>query len=66
MGVVATAFDNPALRNYEIHLDRYPEIRAALEHGHPVLVEDLHTNPLYADLRKEWAGERHAGPDPLA
>jgi len=55
VGVVATAFDNPALRNYEINLDAYPEIRAALEHGHPVLVEDLHTSPLYVDLRKEWA-----------
>lgn len=55
VGVVATAFDNPALRNYEINLDAYPEILAALEHGHPVLVEDLHTSPLYEDLRKEWA-----------
>ena len=55
VGVVATAFDNPALRNYEINLDGYPEIRAALEHGHPVLVEDLHTSPLYEDLRREWA-----------
>jgi two-component system cell cycle response regulator len=55
VGVVATAFDNPALRNYEIDLDGYPEIRAALEHGHPVLVEDLHTSPLYEDLRREWA-----------
>jgi len=55
VGVVATAFDNPALRNYEINLDAYPEIRAALEHGHPVLVEDLHTSPLYEDLRREWA-----------
>ncbi|MHB8838516.1 MAG: GGDEF domain-containing response regulator [Gemmatimonadaceae bacterium] len=55
VGVVATAFDNPALRNYEIDLEGYPEIRAALEHGHPVLVEDLHTSPLYEDLRREWA-----------
>ncbi len=55
VGVVATAFDNPAIRNYEINLEAYPEIRAALEHGHPVLVEDLHTSPLYEDLRREWA-----------
>ncbi|HEY3288374.1 MAG TPA: diguanylate cyclase [Gemmatimonadaceae bacterium] len=55
VGVVATAFDNPAIRNWEINLDAYPEIRAALEHGHPVLVEDLHTSPLYEDLRREWA-----------
>ena len=54
VGVVATAFDDPGLRNFEINLDRYPEIRAALEHGHPVLVEDLHTSPLYEDLRQEW------------
>jgi two-component system cell cycle response regulator len=54
VGIVATAFDNPALRNFEIHLDRYPEIRSALEHGHPVLVEDLQSDPLYADIRKEW------------
>jgi two-component system cell cycle response regulator len=54
VGLVATAFDNPALRNFEIHLDRYPEIRSALEHGIPVLVEDLQSNPLYADIRKEW------------
>jgi two-component system cell cycle response regulator len=54
VGIVATAFDNPALRNFEIHLDRYPEIRSALDHGHPVLVEDLQSNPLYADIRKEW------------
>ncbi|MBW7934194.1 MAG: diguanylate cyclase [Gemmatimonadaceae bacterium] len=55
VGVVATAFDDPSLRNYEINLEGYPEIRAALEHGHPVLVEDLHTSPLYEDLRREWA-----------
>jgi two-component system cell cycle response regulator len=55
VGVVATAFDNPAIRNFEINLEAYPEIRAALEHGHPVLVEDLHTSPLYEDLRREWA-----------
>ena len=55
VGIVATAFDDPALRNIEIHLDRYPEIRAALQHGQPVLIEDLQSNPLYADIRKEWA-----------
>lgn len=54
VGVVATAFDNPGLRNFEIHLDRYPEIRSALEHGHPVLVEDVQSSPLYEDIRREW------------
>jgi two-component system cell cycle response regulator len=55
MGVVATAFDNPALRNVQIDLVRYPEIRRALALGTPVLVEDVQTSPLYDDIRKEWA-----------
>jgi two-component system, cell cycle response regulator len=54
-GIVATAFDNPALRNVSIDLVRYPEIRSALELGTPVLVEDLQTSPLYDDIRREWA-----------
>ena len=55
VGVVATAFDNAALRNVEIDLMRYQEIRSALEHGQPVLVEDLQTSALHADIRREWA-----------
>ncbi|MDP1859197.1 MAG: response regulator, partial [Gemmatimonadaceae bacterium] len=35
--VVATAFEQASLRNFELDLDRYPEIRAALETGRPVL-----------------------------
>src|SRR5690606_29012808 len=41
--VVATAFEQAAARNFELELDRYPEIRAALESGRPVLVEDVMT-----------------------
>jgi two-component system cell cycle response regulator len=54
VGVVATAFDKPTLRNFEIQLDRYPEIQAALQHGEPVLVEDMLHDPLFADARKVW------------
>jgi two-component system cell cycle response regulator len=54
VGVVATAFDNPALRNVAINLYHYPEIRAALERGLPVLVEDLQSHPIYGEIRREW------------
>ncbi len=54
MGVVATAFDSPALRNVQIDLSQYPEIRQALESGRPVLVEDLQTSALYDEIRKSW------------
>src|SRR5581483_1120382 len=54
VGIVATAFDDPALRHFEIHLDRYPEIRRALETGEPVLVEDLQNSELHRNIRNEW------------
>ncbi|HMN08339.1 MAG TPA: diguanylate cyclase [Gemmatimonadaceae bacterium] len=52
--VVATAFEQGAERQFELELDRYPEIRAALDSGRPVLVEDVMTAPLYAEARRRW------------
>jgi two-component system cell cycle response regulator len=56
-GLVATAFENPAIRNQPIDLARYPELRAALESGSPVLVEDIRTSPLYTTTRAMWDRE---------
>ena len=53
-GVVATAFDDPSLKNVPIDLHLYPEVRSALELGTAVLIEDLQTSPLYSEIRKEW------------
>ncbi len=53
-GVVATAFDDPALRNVSIDLTGYPEIRTALELGEPVLVEDVASSPVYDGVRAVW------------
>lgn len=55
--VVATAFETASDGTLELELDRYPEIRAALESGRPVLVEDVRTSPLYAEVRKRWSAE---------
>jgi two-component system cell cycle response regulator len=55
IGVVAAAYETPGLRHLEIRLERYPEIRAALELEQPVFVEDVDTSPLYNDARLEWA-----------
>jgi two-component system, cell cycle response regulator len=52
--VVATAFEQASARNFELDLDRYPEIRAALDSGRAVLVEDVMSSPLYADVRQHW------------
>jgi two-component system cell cycle response regulator len=55
--VVATAFEQGQAGALELELDRYPEIRAALERGRPVLVEDVATSPLYAEVRERWKRE---------
>lgn len=54
VGLVVCASDNPNLRNLEIQLGRYPEIQRALFTGRPVLVRDVHVDPLYESVRKEW------------
>jgi two-component system, cell cycle response regulator len=57
VGLVVASHDNPMVRNLEIDLGKYPEVRRALETGQPVLVRDVHTDPLYAEVRRVWAAE---------
>jgi two-component system cell cycle response regulator len=54
IGVVATSFEDPTVRNLQIELERYPEVREALETGNPVLIENVQASPLYADVRQRW------------
>src|SRR6266576_1484259 len=53
-GVVVAAYENPMLRNLQIELAKYPEIRKAVSSGRLVLVEDVATDPLYEDERRRW------------
>jgi two-component system, cell cycle response regulator len=52
--VVATAYETGIGNDFVLELSRYPELRAALESGRPVLVEDVKTNPLYEEARRMW------------
>lgn len=54
---VVAAFENPGLQHLTVQLDRYPELKAALDSGQPVLVEDLDTHPLYEGVRHVWGIE---------
>src|SRR6266446_3355420 len=56
-GIVVAAYENPMLRNLQIELARYPEIRKAVSTGRLVLVEDVSTDPLYEDERRRWERE---------
>jgi two-component system cell cycle response regulator len=57
VGLIMVASDNPALRNLEIQLDGYPEIRRALDTNLPVLITDVQVDPLYATVRERWSRE---------
>ncbi len=52
--VVATAYENPGLRNLEVDLARYPEIQLALERQEPVLIQDIRQDSLYSGVRASW------------
>jgi len=56
-GIVVAAYENPMLRNLQIELARYPEIRKAVSTGRLVLVEDVATDPLYEEERRRWERE---------
>jgi two-component system cell cycle response regulator len=62
VGVIVMAADNPMLRNLEIPLDRYPEIREALRGDKAVLVQDVQSDPLYAEVRELWKRENISVP----
>ena len=57
IGLVVAAAENPMLRNLEIPLNKYPEVRKALETGETVLVTDVATDPLYEEMRLEWQSD---------
>lgn len=54
---VVAAFENPGLQQLTVQLERYPELKAALDSGQPVLVEDLDTHALYEGVRHVWGIE---------
>lgn len=57
VGTVVAAHEDPEVGELTIDLERYPEIRLALETGKPVLVEDVRVHPLLEQAREHWARE---------
>ncbi len=48
---VMASHDVPHLRRLRIEVDRYPEVRAAVQSLAPVVIDDLHTHPLMENVR---------------
>ena len=52
IGYVVTTYENPNIKNLPIELDKYPEIRKALDVKGTVVVEDINSDPLMAGTRE--------------
>jgi diguanylate cyclase (GGDEF)-like protein len=53
-GRVVAVYENPAIRDLSVDLERYPEIQEAIRTERPVVVHDVHEHPLFASIRERW------------
>lgn len=61
-GRVVAAYDDPAITDLEVRIDRYPELLAALRTARPVLVPDVAVDPMFAETRELWRQEGRTPP----
>ena len=54
-GRVVAVYENPAIRDLRVELDRYPEIQEAIRTERPVVVHDVQEHPLFDAIRRHWS-----------
>ena len=54
-GRVVAVYENPAIRDLRVELERYPEIQEAIRTERPVVINDVHEHPLFESIRRRWA-----------
>ena len=59
-GRVVAVYENPAIRDLRVELERYPEIQEAIRTERPVLIPDVHEHPLFETIRRRWTQQRIA------
>ena len=57
-GRVVAVYENPAIRDLRVDLERYPEIQEAIRTERPVVIHDVHEHPLFASIREHWSQQR--------
>lgn len=57
-GRVVAVYENPAIRDLRVELERYPEIQEAIRTERPVIIPDVHDHPLFATIRERWVQQR--------
>ena len=53
-GRVVAVYENPAIRDISVELERYPEIVEAIRTERPVVVPDVRVHPLFQAIREKW------------
>jgi len=57
-GRVVAVYENPAIRDLRVELDRYPEIQEAIRTERPVIVHDVREHPLFEGIRRRWVQQQ--------
>ena len=57
-GRVIAVYENPAIRDLRVELERYPEIQEAIRTERPVIINNVHEHPLFATIRERWSQQQ--------
>jgi diguanylate cyclase (GGDEF)-like protein len=57
-GRVVAVYENPAIRDLRVELERYPEIQEAIRTERPVVINNVHEHPLFAAIRQRWSQQK--------
>ena len=57
-GRVVAVYENPAIRDLRVDLERYPEIQEAIRTQRPVVIQNVHEHPLFAAIRQHWTKQQ--------
>ena len=57
-GRVVAVYENPAIRDLRVDLERYPEIQEAIRTERPVVINDVHEHPLFEAIRRRWSQQQ--------
>jgi two-component system cell cycle response regulator len=55
---LVASYEDPSIRNYVVDLERYPELRRALETGETVFIADVQDDPALKDARGALSSRR--------
>src|SRR5206468_1277480 len=65
-GRVVAVYENPAIRDLRVELERYPEIQEAIRTERPVIIHDVREHPLFDTIRRHWVRQPRRARSPAA